>query len=113
MYTFENETYYCTNCETSEYTEDWRCPHCGDYIKITAEMDILNWGICKKIMFVRKSIFDVEIGDRITIRNSYVYEVLNKFNNYTAEKDGCSYRLLLKDFGIMTANDDEYYNCVL
>ncbi|MBQ5318458.1 MAG: hypothetical protein J6K17_05150 [Oscillospiraceae bacterium] len=108
---FDGETYFCPNCETSEHTVDWKCPHCGDYVRITAEMDIKNWGVCRDITFVRKNIFNVEVGDRITCNNNYIYEVLNKLDNFTSEKDGCFYRLSLKDFGLMKA-DEEYYNCV-
>ncbi len=110
---FDDETYYCPHCGTTDYTDDWKCPHCGNYIRITATMVNADTNFCKEIYFIRKPIDEVEIGNRITMDNSRVYEVLNKVKNYSQKKHSYSYRLALKGFGFKAFPDYNYYNCVL
>ncbi len=109
---FDDEIYDCPYCETTDYTDDWRCPHCGGYIRIKATIVYADTNFCNDIYFIRKTIDEVEIGDIIIMHNSFIYEVLNKVESYSQKKHGCSYRLALKGFGFKAFSDYAYYNCI-
>lgn len=84
----------------------------GRYIRIKAKMVYADKNFCNDIYFNRKPIDEVEIGDSITMHNSYVYKVLNKVEKYS-EKNGYFYKLSLQGLGPAKFSDGEYCNCVL
>ncbi|MCH5192577.1 MAG: hypothetical protein J1F11_01350 [Oscillospiraceae bacterium] len=110
---FDGETYLCKNCGTSEHTDDWKCPRCGENILITAIMYSKQLDKMNKITFIRKKVRDIEVGNYVIYgTGNYIFQVLAKNENWSQKNKGRKYMLALEKCGMVGVYDNHYYNCL-